>query len=272
MAFRSCRNPLTRIADVHGHPPSSNIFGRHQNFHTSTKRCRYVNTSRHHATATVTATTSLISTPSSSSLKPPRNHPLPESTPQSTRLLQETLQPLPLLPYPALIRGWAISAVTSSRALLPLSIWLLRKIAYTKSLLLSADSNPIIRWLLKRTVYAQFCAGENAGEVKATIAQLRRQGVDGVLLGCGKELEIRRENSVEEGEAEVRHRVVEKEQKDGVEWEVKEWERCTLETIAMAPGGNFVSIKYIPLPPSTIQPPLFLLLQTSLLTQAQITG
>ena len=269
MALRSRRIPLTLLADVHGIPPSSHIFRKNQNFHRSAERCRYLKTSRHHATTTVATTASLLSAPSSSSPKLTRNYPHTQSAPQSTCLLQETLQPLSLLPYSSLIRGWVISAVTSSRALLPLSIWLLRRIAYSKSPFLSADSNPIIRWLLKRTIYAQFCAGQNAGEVKATIAQLRRQGVDGVLLGCGKELEVRRENSVEEGEVEVRHKIAEKEQKDSVEWEFREWERCTLETIAMAQEGNFVSIKYITPLLSAIKPLLFLLPQTSLLTPAQ---
>ena len=250
MALGTFRHSFFRLPDANTANSTSHILRKNQGFYRCVGHRRHINTSRHHGTATVTTAASLISGSSSSPMVPAKNDSRSETTVQSTLSPQRTLQSLSLLPFSSLLRGWVISAVTSSPAFLPLSIWLLRTVAYTKSPVLSADSNPIVRWLLKKTIYAQFCAGENVSEVKATIAQLRKQGVDGVLLGCGKELEVRRENAADEGKVESKHALAMERENDDAELEVKEWERCTLETIAMAPEGDFVSIKYIPLPPS----------------------
>ena len=209
---------------------ASQILRRKYRLYRTHVQRRTINTSHHHATATTIApnhgsyTTGDLPSPS------PAPSVVPNVAPSSLTY------PLNTVPFSSLLRGYFFSAMTSSPLTLKPSITLLRTIAYTKSPFLSATRNPLVKWALKQTVYAQFCAGEDAAEVKATIAQLKSQGVDGVLLGCGKELEVRTENAQDVEQEGTGKRIK-------VEWEVKEWEESTLQTIEMCPAGDFVSIK-----------------------------
>ena len=143
--------------------------------------------------------------------------------------------PLSNHPYNELLRTITITACTSSRLLLPVSIRILSAIAYSTNPLLSPDRNPLLRWVLKRTVYAQFCGGETPQEVQHTIEQLKRRGVNGVLLGYAREVEVRGATA----EATEKLSAVEPEEA------IHEWARGTLETIKLAPEGDFVTIKYV---------------------------
>jgi hypothetical protein len=87
-------------------------------------------------------------------------------------------KPLSILPLIAVLRSLGISNVSSSW-LLPLALRIMTGVAHTTNPLLSADYNPILRYVLDKSLYAQFCAGDKASEVRATTAHLKSIGFNG---------------------------------------------------------------------------------------------
>ena len=95
----------------------------------------------------------------------------------------------------------------------------------SRSLLFSIHRNLLLRWLLKKTFYAQFCAGENSDEVREFVKKMERVGYSGVALEYASEV---LEDAEEKGDEEV-----------GIE----RWERGILDSIEMSREGSFVAFK-----------------------------
>ena len=142
--------------------------------------------------------------------------------------------PLARFPFSCLLRSFLLTTLTTSPVLLLPSLRLLSAIAYSTNPLLSPSSNPIIRWVLKQTVYRHFCAGENPAEIKQTVDFQRKVGIQGILLAWAKEVEHRGEGygTAQPGEAS-----------DEDKQEIRKWTQGTLATVSMAPEGDFVCLK-----------------------------
>jgi proline dehydrogenase len=113
------------------------------------------------------------------------------------------------------------------------------KLAHTTSPILSPDSNPLLRAFLKHTFYAQFCAGENAKEVTATVNRLRSIGLNGVILAYAKEVVLDKKASSALsscGDSEAA--------KACIQNEILPWAKGTLETVRMTHPGDFVALKF----------------------------
>ncbi|MCJ1394179.1 proline dehydrogenase [Xylographa bjoerkii] len=145
-----------------------------------------------------------------------------------------TKPPLSLLPLSTLLRSYCITSLSCSPLLLSPSLSLLSALAHSKSPLLNPDRNPVLRYALKKTFYAQFCAGETAGEVRKTMTSLKDMGFEGVILGYAREVVM------EEGES------VGKEETDAaiMTAEVNAWRKGTLETVSLAEKGDYVALKF----------------------------
>ncbi len=150
--------------------------------------------------------------------------------------MPKTTSPLSILPLPNLIRSYLITAVSSSPLLLRASLGALKFLAHSRSPILNPDRNPILHFLLKRTVYAQFCAGETADEVDQTINKLKRMGYKGVLLSYAREV------CLHEDQAQIMKCTVS--QKDLDASAMSSWARGTLCTVKLAQPGDFVAIKF----------------------------
>ena len=142
--------------------------------------------------------------------------------------------PLAHLPFSSVLRGFLLTTMTSSPILLPPAIRLLSALAYSESHILSPRRNAVTRWILKNTIYKHFCAGENAAEIMRTVDLQRKSGIPGVLLGYAREVEMRGE-----GYGSTRPGVA---SEDDIK-EIREWTNGTLETVRMAPEGEFVCLK-----------------------------
>lgn len=147
--------------------------------------------------------------------------------------------PLSLLPLPTLLRSYALTAVSSYPLLLAPSLRLLSFVAHSPFALLNPDRNLLLRWLLKRTFYAQFCAGETAKEVQRTVQELKGMGYQGVMLAYGKETVIEKGQKIE-----TSSRTSAAEGASNSEKEVHAWKEGTLKTVQMAEEGDFVSLKF----------------------------
>ncbi|PHH69418.1 hypothetical protein CDD80_6746 [Ophiocordyceps camponoti-rufipedis] len=142
--------------------------------------------------------------------------------------------PLSVLPLAMVLRSLGTNALSSSRLLLPISLRVMLALAHSSNPLLSPDKNPLLRFLLKKSFYAQFCAGENAAEVRQTVARLKNIGFTGVILGYAREVVLSDEQVDGLG----------KDTSDVVENEVEPWTRGTLETVNLAAVGDFVALKF----------------------------
>lgn len=136
-----------------------------------------------------------------------------------------------------ILRSLCTSTVSSSPLLLAWSLRILAALAHSRNPLLGPEHNPLLRYLLKISLYTQFCAGENASEVRSTIAQLKAVGFTGVILAYAKEssLEVPADSpeSTQQGE----------ETQSTIDKEIVPWAQSTLETVRMAEPGDFVAFK-----------------------------
>ncbi|PHH93061.1 hypothetical protein CDD83_1763 [Cordyceps sp. RAO-2017] len=147
--------------------------------------------------------------------------------------------PLSVLPLGMIIRSLGTTTVSSSPLLLGPSLRIMALLAHSTNPLLSPDRNPLLRYALKKSFYAQFCAGETAAEVRESIARLKRIGFTGVILGYAREVvlsdqDVRQLDSSNLGQ----------EAPEAVEREVEPWCRGTLETVRLAEPGDFVALKF----------------------------
>ncbi|ORY55924.1 FAD-linked oxidoreductase [Pseudomassariella vexata] len=144
--------------------------------------------------------------------------------------------PLAVLPLSTVLRTLATNTISSSPVLLPPSLFIMSKLAHATNPLMNPDRNPLLRYFLKKTFYAQFCAGENAAEVRATVSGLKRIGFTGVILGYAREVVLTQEQTLDLGasihdEACLTH-------------EITPWKNGTLETVKIAQPGDFVALKF----------------------------
>ena len=146
--------------------------------------------------------------------------------------------PLSVLPLAMIIRSLGTTTVSSSPFLLNPSLHVMAALAHSRNPILSPDRNPFLRYFLKKTFYAQFCAGENPVEVRQTIDGLKQIGFTGVILGYAKEVVL--------SEAQARDMAAGKageETEECIRNEIEPWTQGTLETVRLAQPGDFVALK-----------------------------
>ncbi|EFR03061.1 proline oxidase [Nannizzia gypsea CBS 118893] len=157
---------------------------------------------------------------------------------------QTAAPPLSMLSISSITRSLLTTAMSSSPVLLKAAMKVLSFIADSKSPLLNPDRNLILNYLLRKTIYTQFCAGEKPHEVQRCIDEIRRAGFSGVILGYAREgvpdenetaaileLDSKCSNSAESN-------------KKVAEYEVSAWREGNLHTIDLAGEGGFVNLKF----------------------------
>jgi hypothetical protein len=78
--------------------------------------------------------------------------------------------PLSVMPTHMLLRSLFIATVSSNKFLLLPSLQLLSFFAKpNRSFVFNVDRNPVLKAILKRTLYNQFCAGETEKETRACV-------------------------------------------------------------------------------------------------------
>ncbi|KAK9418879.1 putative Proline dehydrogenase [Seiridium unicorne] len=147
--------------------------------------------------------------------------------------------PLSILPLATVLRTLATTTISSSPILLPPSLAAMNVLAHTENAVLNPDKNPILGWFLKKTFYAQFCAGENAAEVRQTVDGLRRIGFTGVILGYAKEVVLSKSQTANLTACDQGA-----EKDECVQNEIGPWAAGTMETVRLAQPGDFVALKF----------------------------
>ncbi|KAI9812965.1 MAG: proline dehydrogenase [Thelocarpon impressellum] len=144
--------------------------------------------------------------------------------------------PLSVLPLSSLVRSLAINSISASPSLFRPSLAVMERLANSQSPLLDPDRNPLLRWLLKRTVYTQFCAGESPAEVGRTVDGLKKMGYRGVILNYAREIVL------DHGRAAAPSSTTET--VESTAREIDEWRSNTLATVRLASEGDFVAVKF----------------------------
>ena len=119
------------------------------------------------------------------------------------------------------------------------SLGVLSFLAHAKSPLLNPDRNPLLKYMLKKTFYAQFCAGEKTAEIKDTIAQLKDMGYAGVILGYAREVVLEGDDAL----ALDASKDCGEQERCNIE-EIETWSEGNMETVKLAEKGDFVALKF----------------------------
>ncbi|KAG8411424.1 hypothetical protein J3458_015485 [Metarhizium acridum] len=162
---------------------------------------------------------------------------LPGAVPPPANL-EPSRAPLSVLPLSMILRSLATTVVSSSPLLLPPSLQIMNLLAHSTNPIFNPDRNPILRYFLKKSFYAQFCAGENPAEVQATINRLKNIGFTGVILGYAREVVLT------EKQAEEVELAAGQETQKVIDNEIVPWAEGTLETVRLAQPGDFVALKF----------------------------
>ena len=144
-----------------------------------------------------------------------------------------------ILPLPSLIRSYLITSISSYKTLLRPSMAVLSFLCHSKSPLLNPDTSPLLRSALKKTFYAQFCAGETPAEVRSTISGLKSLGYKGVIMGHAKEVVLSEEDA-----ASLDSSVDCAEQERCNAEDIERWKSNTIATIDLAQKDDFVALKF----------------------------
>lgn len=149
---------------------------------------------------------------------------------------QPSSPPLCLLPTHSLIRSYFINLVSSNRFLLNPSMRILSLLAHSDSAFLNPDRNGILRYLLKKTFYAQFCGGESKKEIQATVNGLKKIGFAGVVLAYAKEIVVHGGHDIS---------MLDKLDNATVERDVNAWKEGNLKTIEHTSSADFIGLKWV---------------------------
>lgn len=90
----------------------------------------------------------------------------------------------------------------------------------------------MLHFILKKTLYKHFCAGETPSEVKQTIAELKRGGFRGAIIAYAKEIVLDEQTTVEKCKADEAS-------------DVETWKNGVLETIKLTERGDYAALKYL---------------------------
>jgi proline dehydrogenase len=150
---------------------------------------------------------------------------------------------LAILPLSTVIRSLSVTTISSSPVLLGPSLTMLSSLTKSKSAFLDPDRNGILKHVLEKTLYAQFCAGETPEAVQRTVQDLKSMGYSGVILGYAKEAVMAEDEAIAIGtQSDEEYNSNETRIKNTQE--ILMWKEGTLKTVDMAMDGDFVALKF----------------------------
>lgn len=141
------------------------------------------------------------------------------------------------LPTRFVLRSLVLTSLMSSKLFLKPALALLNIVAKSQSPILNPDRNPILNKILRLAVYNHFCAGTNRTEVSKTVAEIKKIGYQGVILGYSKEIVL------DPNEKLARDETGSTSYSDKCYEMVEEWKHGTLDTLSMVERGDILAVK-----------------------------
>jgi aspartate aminotransferase len=151
-----------------------------------------------------------------------------------------TAASLSVLPTSSLLRSLFINSISSKPFLLGPSIFFLNLLCQSKdSFLFSVDRNKLLGWIVKKTIYKQFCAGENAEEVRNTMKEMKDLGFKGTILTYAKETVFDSRTNKVYGHGVATGSA----NQDGHCKSIEAWSKGALDTVEMLGSGDQLALK-----------------------------
>ena len=170
----------------------------------------------------------------------PRDKGTPTETQTKTQLRSQ--YPLSIMPTNMLIRSFFIATISSNKFLLTPALHLLSFFSKPgRSYLFNVERNPVLKAILKRTLYNQFCAGETEQETKACVKQLKDLGFKGVILTYAKEMVF--DHKTESAEGHASEKVASDKAVVTQDMDIEAWKMGTLGTLDLISEGDILAIK-----------------------------
>lgn len=148
---------------------------------------------------------------------------------------KDDLPPLSVMPTSLLLRSILITSILTAPRLVDMCLPLMTRMAETKSAVLSPDRNPVLHVLMKKLFYDHFAAGEDEKSVKRSVADIKKMGFQGVILGYAKDVVVDKNATSEEagsaGDKANHDRMIE------------EWKDGSMKSLAMLGEGDILALK-----------------------------
>ncbi|KGO39295.1 Proline oxidase [Penicillium expansum] len=141
------------------------------------------------------------------------------------------------IPTRLLLRSLFLTSLMTSKLFLRPALAVMGVLATSKSPLLNPDRNLPLNKFLRWTVYNHFCAGVNRKEVSKTVADIKKIGYQGVILGYSKEIVLDQDERLSTDNSGT------SQYSDKCYQMIEEWKEGTLETLRMVGPGDFLAVK-----------------------------
>jgi hypothetical protein len=152
--------------------------------------------------------------------------------------------PLSVMPTNMLLRSLMIATISSNKFLLLPALQLLSFFAKpNRSFLLNVDRNLVLKGILKRTLYNQFCAGETEAETRACVQQLKDLGFKGVILTFAREMVHDTKAKTSNQHSSTSDRYHEMHRAVTNDTDIEAWRVGTLKTADLISAGDILAIK-----------------------------
>lgn len=169
--------------------------------------------------------------------------PRTKETATSTSCQQQSQYPLSVMPTNTLLRSLLIATISSNKFLLVPSLQLLSFLSKpNRSFLFNVDRNPVLKAILKRTLYSQFCAGETEQETRACVKQLKDLGFKGIILTYAKEMVF--DHKAKSANHYTSDKFVDKAE-SAHDADIEAWRVGTLRTLDLISEGDILAIKQV---------------------------
>jgi hypothetical protein len=153
-----------------------------------------------------------------------------------------SLYPLSAMPTNMLLRSLFIATVSSNKFLLIPSLHLLSFFSKSgRSYLFNVDRNPVLKAILKRTLFNQFCAGETEQETRALVKLLKDLGFKGVILTYAKEMVF--DHKTKSANHHATEEIVEEHVAAAHDADIETWRTGTLKTLDLISEGDILALK-----------------------------
>ncbi|KAK7514000.1 proline dehydrogenase [Phyllosticta citriasiana] len=158
----------------------------------------------------------------------------PTVEPPSPSLPQHVLS---YLPFSQIVKTYLVTLALSNPILYRLCFSALHLLAYPPHPVLDPDKNRVLGYLLKKTFYSQFCAGQSKAEVERTATTVRSVGYDGLSLEFALEVLL---DDIECSSADKTPGA----DSDETARQIEMWRTGALQTVEMVREGEFAALKW----------------------------
>jgi hypothetical protein len=144
------------------------------------------------------------------------------------------------------MRSLLVATISSNKFLLIPSLHILSLLSKPdRSFLLSIDRNPLLKAVIKKTFYDQFCAGTTETETRACVKQLKDLGFRGVILTYAQEMVFDHRSQSPHSPANAAKAASREGTGIRVDNVIESWRAGTSRTIDLISEGDILAIKYV---------------------------